>query len=150
MPRSVQKWCPKELAVAVVFAAGTCLASWTQQPKFQIFALPASLFAALCCLNCMAIESWEWISFGSPAITCPHPLTLWLARRTRSVALGIALVGTVLFFIARTPQLFAAITLSALGFAWLDLEKERLSVNAFRVLADVPLLSPLILLIGSI
>jgi hypothetical protein len=38
--------------------------------------------------------------------------------------------------------------MSALGFLWLDVEREHLPINLVRVLADVPLLSPLILLLG--
>lgn len=146
LPRRVQQFCPKELVVGVVFAIGACLAPWSRLSDTRALVPPALLFAALCCLNCVAIETWEWTRSGAPAISRPHAITLWLARRVRLIAYVIAASATVLFFTSGAQLLFAAIAISAVAFGWVDKERDQLSQDALRVLADVPLLSPLLLI----
>src|SRR6185312_7343419 len=60
-PGTLRKFWPKEIAVGFIFSLGTCLPAWTLKPTAHTEMLaPALLFAALCTLNCMAIEFWEW------------------------------------------------------------------------------------------
>ncbi|MDQ2773438.1 MAG: hypothetical protein M3Y57_00700 [Acidobacteriota bacterium] len=146
LPVAAQQWCPKELAVGIVFAIGTCLAPWTRLANPLQFVAPACLFAALCCLNCVAIEAWEWHRYGARSSSRPHAVTLWLSQRLRPLFTFIALMATLLFFTVGAHLLFAAIGLSSLAFLWLEKEQHRIPADLLRVLADLPLLSPLLLI----
>ena len=60
------RYFPKEFAVALLFAAATALPAWDAavrrfagMPRHHPLLLLCPLFAALCWLNCMAIEEWE-------------------------------------------------------------------------------------------
>jgi hypothetical protein len=64
----------------------------------------------------------------------------------RLVSVLIAIAGLIFFTALPVHMVFAAIFVSALAFLWLDAERDRLSADLLRVLADVPLLSPLLLL----
>jgi hypothetical protein len=147
-PKSVSGLYPKEMAVGVVFAMGVALAPWSRVPRSGPLLLPVALFAFLCFLNCAAIETWEWKGLGAAVSSRPHALTLWLAQHLRQLSALVAIAGFFLLMMSRVPTVFAAIIMSALGFLWLDVEREHLPINLVRVLADVPLLSPLILLLG--
>ena len=144
LPTSARQWCPKELAVGIVFAIGTCLAPWTRVAGSRQLIAPACLFAALCCLNCVAIEAWEWRRYGRRFTSRPHPITLWLARRLTALLTFIALIAALLFFAAGVHLLFAAIALSSVAFLWLEKQQHRVPADVLRVLADLPLLSPLL------
>lgn len=146
LPKTARQWCPKELVVGMVFATGTCLAPWTRLADTSRLIAPACLFAALCCLNCVAIEAWEWRRYGARSITCPHALTLWLARRLRPLFISITLAAAVLFFTTKAHLLFAAVAVSSIAFLWLEKEQHRIPADVLRVLADLPLLSPLLLI----
>lgn len=150
VPDAVRRFWPKELIVGILFALGTCLATWTRTPDpGSEMILPALLFAALCWLNCIAIEYWEWNRYGRAIEKTPHTLTLWVGRRLRWAALAICVFAAIL---APGPDtglrpLFFAGLLSAAAILWLDHSRRNLSTEALRVLADVSLLSPLLVLI---
>lgn len=147
LPPAVMKLCPKEVAVGTVFAAGTALAPWSRMHRAEPFLVPVALFAVLCSLNCAGIEAWEWERLGGVVSNGPpHGLTLWLSRHLRLLAGFVALLGSVFFLLSRSHTIFAPIVVSAIAFLWLDIERERLTVSLLRVLADLPLLSPLLLL----
>jgi hypothetical protein len=55
-------------------------------------------------------------------------------------------MATLLFFTVGAHLLFAAICLSSLAFLWLEKEQHRIPADVLRVLADLPLLSPLLLI----
>jgi len=136
---------PKELAVAVLFAIGTALATWSRtglSHRFMI--LPIILFATLCWLNCTAVEYWEWKDDRSGNSPSPHPVTLWLGSNLHAISFGIVLCGTVAFcwFPARLQLILAASLVSAATLFCLDRNRERFSADAQRVLVDVTLLSP--------
>jgi hypothetical protein len=145
-PGAARKACPKEFVVGTVFAVGTCLAPCAVDAEPGKLILPAILFAVLCCLNCSAIEVWEWTRFGASPQSRPHPSALWFARRLRPIAVFVALVAAFLFFSLGANLLFAALAISAFALLWLDKEQYRLSNDLLRVLADIPLLSPLLLI----
>ena len=145
-PGAIRKTCPKEFVVGTVFALGTCLAPWAGHVHQNELILPAVLFAVLCSLNCSAIEVWEWTRLGADPHSRPHAFTLWLVRRLCPVAMLIAIAAAFLFFYSGANLLFAALAISSFAFVWLHKEQSRLSSNLLRVLADVPLLSPLLLL----
>jgi hypothetical protein len=145
-PRHLRRLWPKELAVGVLFTLGTCLTTWTKlgPNRYTVFP-PAILFAALCSLNCVAIEFWEWKRLrGSSAP--PHLWTVWIGRRLSGLALILTILSCLLLGLPALRPLFAPATLSALALWWLDQNSGRLSLDALRVLADVSLLTPLLLL----
>jgi hypothetical protein len=145
-PRHLRRWWPKELAVGVLFTLGTCLATWTQLGRERYTIIPpAILFASLCSLNCVAIEFWEWKRLrGSNA--SPHLWTIWMGRRLSGLALYVAIVSCALLAMPEFRPFFAPTALSALALYWLDQSSSRLSLDTLRVLADVSLLTPLLLL----
>ncbi|MCU1292266.1 MAG: hypothetical protein JWP08_1116 [Bryobacterales bacterium] len=147
LPTALSRWCPKEMAVGIVFALGAGLAPWSRMQRPEPLIVPLVLFAFLCWLNCAAIEVWEGAPSGQRSSGSPHPLTLWLTRWIRLLSVLTATAGALLLSLSKEHVVFAPVVLSALAFTWLDGERERLPADALRVLADVPLLSPLVLLL---
>ncbi len=162
---------PKELAVGIIFATATVIPTWERlrrtappQPVAPLLLL-LPLFAALCTLNCIAIEIWESIENrscraggrdrrGSERNQIPlHPLTRVLARHLTlaSLVLGaVATLGAGLSWMHLDNWPAAAVTLalalSAALFALLDRRRSHLSPQALRIAADTVLLTPLLLL----
>jgi hypothetical protein len=126
---SRRRW-PKELAVAVLFAAGTSLAAWGHA-RTWIDAATIVLFGMLCWINCAAIEQWERRSLDE-----------WPVR---GAAIFVGLIALIFLYNHR-PILAGAETASAFAFVLLDRAKINLSSNALRVLADVALLTPVLFL----
>lgn len=148
-PRHLRRWWPKELAVGVLFTLGTCLATWTKLgPDWYAVIPPAILFAALCSLNCVAIEFWEWKRLRGISSAPPHRCTVWIGRRLSGLALFVTIVACALLGLPVFRPFFAPTAVSALALWWLDQNSGRLSLDALRVLADVSLLTPLLLLLG--
>ena len=164
---------PKELAVGVIFAAATVIPTWERLRRTApaddaplLLLLP--LFAALCTLNCIAIEIWEnaadpaagWgdgerrgelYSAGRPAPL--HPITRVLGRHLTLTALSLTATATsgAAFLLVRlhngpAAAVALALALSALLFALLDRRRRILSPGALRIAADAVLLTPLLLL----
>lgn len=146
LPNRTLQFCPKETAVGIVFAAGAALAPWSRLHEDGPFLLAVALFASLCVLNCAAIETWEWKQLGELPSGRPHVVTLWFSSHLRLIASLIAFAGLGLLLFSSVPNVFAPIIISAIAFLWLDVERERLTISLLRVLADLPLLSPLLLL----
>jgi hypothetical protein len=145
-PRRLRHWWPKELAVGILFTAGTCLATWTKLGHEQsLIILPAIFFASLCSINCVAIEFWEWRRLRGRSGATPHLWTGWMGRRLSRVAIFLVIASCALLSSSALRPFFAPIMLSALSFWWLDRNSGRLSMDALRVLADVALLTPLLL-----
>ncbi len=132
----------KELAVALLFAAATALPGWDEarriaagMPRHHPLQLLCPLFAALCWLNCMAIEDWEHQrSRGRVA------LTALLVATTASLSL-LELVSVPARWLA------LCVALSALLFLLLD--RSPLGAGGRRIAADLVLLTPLLLLVRS-
>ena len=145
LPVHLRPRVPKELLVGILFAVGTCLAPWCRAARATELLLPALCFAALCCLNCIAIEVWEW----RRGLSCetPHPVALWASRYLRTFLCLIACLSAVSASITGSRGMFAAILISAAAFLALDSTKHRFSVDTMRLLADVPLLSPIFFLL---
>jgi hypothetical protein len=152
-PPAIRRLWPKEVAVGVLFALGTCLATWALAGRGEpagarpALIAPALLFAALCSLNCMAIEVWEC---GRTGKTSPiHPLTAWVGARVQFTALAIAALALVFMPMGPLRPLFVAGFLSAASFVWLGERSDSLPLNTLRLLADAALLSPLVLLAAT-
>ena len=132
---------PKEFAVAMLFAAATALPAWDEArrsavaPQHHPLLFLCPLFAALCWLNCVAIEDWEQHRGG---------------RRIPLLALAtLAACSATIPEMSSDPSrtlTFAAL-LSAVLF--LLLHGSRLASGGRRIAADLVLLTPLLLLFAA-
>jgi hypothetical protein len=136
---------PKELAVAILFAAATAVPAWSRLTGGNVLGkerlAPAILFFALLCwINCAGIEKWEG---GNP-----HAMTRWASLHLRPIATAVALFSLVAALLSSSRGLIAvylaALSSSALLFA-LDKRSSRLSPLHLRIAADAALLTPLAL-----
>jgi hypothetical protein len=148
LPDSAKLWFPKEVLVGILFAAGSCLAPWCRAGRPRMLVLPALLLAGLCCLNCVAIEVWEWRSHSTLG-QAPPAATLWLAHHLRSCLWFIAGAAGCLLIFSDARLLFAAILISAAAFLCIDSFRGRLPIDLLRMVADVPLFSPVLFLVCS-
>jgi hypothetical protein len=151
-PFTLRKFWPKEVVVGVIFSLGTCLPVWTLKPEAHIELLaPALIFAALCTLNCMAIEFWEWECYDPQFRVPPHRITMWIGNRLAPVTVSVALLSTACFSFAPEPMLpfYVGSFLSGVGLFALAWQSNRMPVEVLRVLADVVLFTPILVLAVS-
>jgi hypothetical protein len=148
----VRRWFPREVAVGIVFACATAIPAWSGYPSASTtvhaqLAWLVLLFAGLCTLNCVAIETWE--RPGKPA----HNNTVSV------IAMCLAAASAALLFIPslRTTgvlPLLAALITSAILLLALDHLHRRASnqgsedntqfLLSLRIAADAALLTPLL------
>ena len=130
---------PKEFAVALLFAAATALPAWDaamrrlpgmSQHDPLLFLCP--LFAALCWLNCTAIEKWEQHRHGRRVE--------WLA------AIIVAASCLSLFGLINHPARWLAVAAAVSAALFLVLDRGRLAAGSRRIAADLVLLTPVLLL----
>jgi hypothetical protein len=148
---------PKEVAVGGIFAAGVALPAWSRlgARRWECFVL-AALFAAVCTLNCVAIEEWEHGRGGRE-----RKLSVAELRQSAAAGFGFgsgkfaamqAVCATLMAPVVRLSGEFsvigAAIAVSALLILLLDLLRERISADALRVLVDVALLVPALVVLA--
>jgi hypothetical protein len=135
---------PKELAVAILFAAATAVPAWSRLGarlgKEQL--APAVLFfAGLCWVNCVGIEKWE-----SGQV---HSSTRWAGVHLRAIVTTIAFFSLAAALFAPSRGLMAvylsAVLSSVLLFV-LDARSQHWSPLHLRIAADAALLTPLALL----
>jgi hypothetical protein len=146
-------WLPKELAVGIVFAAATAVPTWSRLASGRLAIFPAvAVFAAVCWLNCVAIERWENLT-PSGHLQSPeaHRTTRWAAEHFRPVTLFLAAISATLVAISMslssaTVSIYFAVTVAALCLATVDRFRDRFSSLHLRVAADAALLTPLILI----
>jgi hypothetical protein len=146
----VQQWFPKELAVAVLFCAGTCLPVFARVgrpsgPDLGAFAV----FVLVAWMNTALIEHTEWITLRDGGLEPPPTLTVVVACYV--VPLGIVIGGSAIaaaavpVFRTLRPVLLAeaasALALAALGASW-----RRISSHVLRISADAALCTPAIVL----
>ena len=140
----------RECAVGVLFACATAIPAWSlgQGGHGELLGLGA-LFAALCCLNCIAIEVWEQgrgSGSGSGARRFPVSVAACIVGGS---AASLALTAR-----PEARELCGAALLSALLLWLLDRLQDRTgpeagwrpSALAMRIAADAALLTPLLLL----
>ncbi len=132
---------PKELAVAILFAAATAVPAWSRLSAGKEQLMPAIiLFALLCWINCVGIEKWEG---GNP-----HAITRWASLHLRPIATIIALFSLAAALLAPSRGLMAvylaALLSSGLLFS-LDARSTHMSPLRLRIAADAALLTPLAL-----
>jgi hypothetical protein len=143
---------PKELAVGILFAAGTTVPLWSQTRALSGFTwLSIILFAMLCSLNCLAIDYWENPHTNSRPLLEHHssrsPMQDPIARM--AAALAVLSIGSALItranFLPRpelsSPVEFVALALGALLIFLLHRHRQSFSRPALRVLADAALVA---------
>lgn len=161
----------KELAIGILFTAGTLVALMPALPSVTTTSVGCALaFAALCALNCISIARWEREldqAQKKVSIATRHPS---FTSRTDLICGGLA-VGALLLIIvdrAAAPILGCA-CVSALLLSWLnasaDLREGRFQNRPRRfgnrrslgidrdqrtALADLVLLTPILLLIATL
>jgi hypothetical protein len=133
---------PKELAVAILFAAATAVPAWSRLGagnglgKEQL-APAVAFFAGLCWINCVGIEKWE---------AGVNPTTRWTSLHLRPIVTVIALFSLAAALLAPSRGLMtvylAALLSSGLLFV-LDARSSHLSPLHLRIAADAALLTPL-------
>jgi hypothetical protein len=133
---------PKELAVAILFAAATAVPAWSRLGVRKEQLAPAvAFFAVLCWINCVGIEKWE-------AGGTTHASTRWAGLHLRAIVTMIALSAVTAALLAPSRGLMA-VYLAALCssglFLLLDVRSPRLSPLQLRIAADAALLTPLAL-----
>lgn len=139
----------REFAVGIIFACATAVPAWSVPgASHRELLLPLLLFAALCCLNCLAIDNWE----SSRASESPHfPISaaaLVVAAGAAALTLDAALHQS------SSTGLDAVTMLSALILFALDrlyrrgpARSQPFSAFALRIAADAALLTPLLLIL---
>lgn len=151
----------KEFLVGTLFTAGCVLPAWpldhasgTEHSLLWTFWIPAVYFVALAWLNCSCIARWEAANAVNAAPREPSrgriSRLLQLQSARFCAAALLALAGGLLATIAsgahpRAAALLAAGALSALLLALLDSVRTRMTPLALRALADLVLLTPLLL-----
>ena len=145
-----REWLPKEMLVGVLFALGTCFPVWEHMANDSTMIVPPFLlFTALCWLNCAAIEHEEWTRLRGRRFGEPHPWTVWMGQNFLLLSTSIAALALGFILVEAGNGLWqvpAAEVLSALAFALICYKKKLLSIDQFRVLVDIALLTPLFFL----
>jgi hypothetical protein len=136
----------KEAIVGIIFAVACVLPAWNASTReAALLLIPEDLvFAALCWLNCVAIERWEGRDVLSPLA---HRSTRWAAVHLGPLLASGTFASAGLALLRRhdVAQLLLALSLGG-AFALLGLleaRRRRLSVEALRILADAALLTPI-------
>ncbi|HEY2821300.1 MAG TPA: hypothetical protein VGJ06_09690 [Candidatus Acidoferrum sp.] len=145
---------PKEVAVGGVFAAGVALPAWSRLGgrRWEFFLL-AILFGAVCTLNCVAIEEWERVrgsgrGVGLGAQGFGFAATEFGSGKFAAVlAACAALMTPVVRLRGEFSVIGAAIAVSAILILIFDLARMRFSAEALRVLVDVALLLPAVVIL---
>ncbi len=158
---AIEKWLPKELAVGLLFAAATVVPAWSRLAGHRSSLIPVvGLFAALCWLNCAAIEKWESEEWASTewdgqrsAPFHSHPSTRWAQLHLPAICLGVALAAMAAG--AWSIHAGSSLAMILLDFAcafsaglFLVLDRSRLNAFHLRIAADVALLTPLLFAAG--
>lgn len=149
--RQVERWLPKELAVAILFASATAVPAWSRLSSGRLVLLPiVILFAALCWLNCVAIEAWEngdrLRNSSRQNVTSNwsgvHLEQVALTLAAIGIGIGVAMLGNP----ARVWLLAFAASISAMLLLVLHRRRRELSTLQLRIAADLALLTPLFVL----
>jgi len=139
---------PKELFVAILFAAGVCLPLWSLLDANRLrLAGPFVLLAAVFWLNALGIDCWENAPDRVSRTRIRSRTSRALAVRLGPSAMGLAIVAALVGFDSPLAPIYFAITISALVLMVLELNAARLRAEALRVMADAALLTPLLFLL---
>jgi hypothetical protein len=144
---------PKELCVALLFAAGVSCFQIVRAPgALRVLLVPLALFGALCLANCALISLWETEvdrAHGQTSFALQYPRGRRLARTLPwLLALLAAGFATRETGATQITAFCAAASGGLLGAV--DLSHLRCGRQLARVLADVALMTPLVPLLASL
>jgi hypothetical protein len=130
----------KEFVVGVFFAAAVFVPAVSRMPWMRgALVLPAVLFGALCSLNCLFIFAWEHEGGGLAGRRFAGQWVGWVGAGLGAIALGLMpLVG------ASGGRILQAVGLSAALLVTLHCLRRRVERTTLRALADLVLLTPLL------
>ena len=148
--RRIEAWrIPKELCIAVLFAAGTgCFPFVLAGPEAGRIVLPVTWFALLCFVNLVLIARWETavdVAHAQFSIALAHPAL----DRTLSASpwlLALLAAGAAFLDTGGPVAVTACVAVSALLLGLLDRWQDRLGRQRARAVVDATLLTPLVLL----
>jgi hypothetical protein len=143
---------PKEVCVAVLLGAGAAVfTAGRPEADLRAAAAPLALFVLLCFSNCALISVWEDEvdrSHGQTSLALQYGRAAALSRALpRAVAAASAAVW--LCGIAHARPAAACSAASGVLLGLVDLAEPRIGRVLARVLADVALLTPLLLLLAG-
>ena len=140
-PTGRRRLLPKELLVAILFTLGCALPAIGRSATIApAFAVACAFFAGLAWLNCHAIERWESIG---PSCSAPQ------IRFAASLLTASGVLGAITLFVvdSRASALIGAGAASAALLALLDVLRGHMTPLTLRSVADLVLLTPLVLLL---
>jgi len=144
---------PKELCVALLFAAGVSCFPVAREPgALRLLSVPLALFGALCLANCALISLWETEvdrTHGQTSLALQYPRG---HRLVRLLPWLLALLATGFAGRETGAMRVAALCAAASGglLGTVDLAHVRCGRQLARVLADVALMTPLAPLLASL
>lgn len=139
----------KEFLVALLFTAGTLLFPAAALPSVSALVLPATAMFLVFLANCILISYWEIErdreeGLSSIALRFPD------LADTLPAALGILAAGSLLIALVintvEVQPLLLSVSLGAFFLLLLHLLRNQIDLDACRTLADLALLSPLIII----
>ena len=135
----------KELSIGVLFSLGVNLITLSQGVKPSLI-VAMVLFAALASLNCLLIAIWE------AKLDQAQGYQSAISQNTnidKSVSLSLIILAllALLMFSYRANTFYLAILISAITMFYLDKHKAIFSTEVLRLLVDVALLSPIIMVL---
>ena len=141
----------KEVAIGFLFAAGTLVGLLPSFPAVDFeFVFAALAFAFLCTLNCISIAAWERdldVAQGKISIATRY---VFVRRHLGKIAIALALASLIAPLIQHNAaSIFGCVSASALLLALLDFVGEAIGRDQRTALADLVLLTPLVVLIGA-
>jgi hypothetical protein len=153
MPARVQRRWPKELAVALLFAAGVCMPVIVALDfAWQVFVPAFAIFAAALWLNALGIECWERArSAAERRRLAPAPsraLAIHLEAASWAISAAAATLALAHPERGGVPLIYASIAASVALLAVLEWRRERLASDAIRVLADAAFLTPILAMLA--
>jgi hypothetical protein len=139
----------KEVAIGCLFAAGTLVALLPDFPPITgPLLLSGIMFAGLCTLNCVAIAFWEReldeaqrkVSFA----TRYSGLDRHLGKLSIALGLGSGLAAIIY---REAAPILGCVSVSSLLLGWLDFFRGKTGRDQRTALADLVLLTPLLVLL---
>jgi hypothetical protein len=135
--------------VGALFATGTTLPLWSNGFCLKWYAvLVWVLFAAMCALNCLAIECWENNRLRTHWELEPHSFLAWIDPRISHIAVSLVAWSAMVWLSIPGRHYqgsLIAICICALLTMLLNFARTRLSCRLLRVLADAALVIAAIL-----
>jgi hypothetical protein len=144
-------WFPKELAVAILFGAGTLMPVAIRAQQIPLWFLPAFLlFFLVLWMNALLIEYSEWLTLREGKEGRPHGSTIVLGEHLAAFAIGVgvlALAAMAVPFFAPARLILLAETVIAFAMGGIGLHWRRIPAQAVGIAADMALLAPLFVLL---